>query len=210
MAKTLNRVLIYLLGLIVLCLGVVLNTKTNLGVAAINAIPFVISKNSGLSLGNCVFVLYVVFIIIQFIINRKIDMLTILQLPVSLLFGRMVDFVNTYILKFEAQGIASGLIMLAIAIILVGLGTTLVVSQNLIPNAPDGLVNALGRKFNKTFGYIKLRFDVICVILALIVSLLMTGKITGIGLGTIISMLLTGNVCNFFKKVLSNYSSLDL
>lgn len=210
MAKTLNRVLIYLLGLIVLCLGVVLNTKTNLGVAAINAIPFVISRNSDLSLGNCVFVLYVVFIIIQFIINRKIDMLTILQLPVSLLFGRMVDFVNTYILKFEAQGIASGLIMLAIAIILVGLGTTLVVSQNLIPNAPDGLVNALGRKFNKTFGYIKLRFDVICVILALIVSLLMTGKITGIGLGTIISMLLTGNVCNFFKKVLSNYSSLDL
>ena len=204
MVKTLNRVLIYFLGLVILCLGVVLNTKTNLGVAAINAIPFVVSKSTSLSLGTCVFVLYIVFILMQFLVNKKIDLLTILQLPVSLLFGRMVDIVNIYILKFEAHNIFSGLIMLVIAILLVGLGTTLVISQNLIPNAPDGMVNALGRSFNKPFGYIKVRFDVICVCLALIISFLMTGKIVGIGLGTLISMLLTGNVCNFFKKILNN------
>ena len=204
MVKTLNRVLIYFLGLIILCLGVVLNTKTNLGVAAINAIPFVISKSTSCTLGNCVIVLYCIFILMQFIINKKVDLLTILQLPVSLLFGRMVDFVNIYILKFEASNIISGLIMLAIAILLVGLGTTLVISQNLIPNAPDGMVNALGRLFNKPFGYIKVRFDIICVVFALIVSFLLAGKIVGIGLGTLISMLLTGNVCNFFKKALGN------
>ena len=204
MVKTLNRVLIYFLGLIILCLGVVLNTKTNLGVAAINAIPFVISKSTSFTLGNCVIVLYCIFILMQFIINKKVDLLTILQLPVSLLFGRMVDFVNIYILKFEASNIISGLIMLAIAILLVGLGTTLVISQNLIPNAPDGMVNALGRLFNKPFSYIKVRFDIICVGIALIVSFLLAGKIVGIGLGTLISMLLTGNVCNFFKKALGN------
>ena len=204
MVKTLNRVLIYFLGLIILCLGVVLNTKTNLGVAAINAIPFVISKSTSFTLGNCVIVLYCIFILMQFIINKKVDLLTILQLPVSLLFGRMVDFVNIYILKFEASNIISGLIMLAIAILLVGLGTTLVISQNLIPNAPDGMVNALGRLFNKPFCYIKVRFDIICVVFALIVSFLLAGKIVGIGLGTLISMLLTGNVCNFFKKALGN------
>ena len=37
---TAKSVLIYLSGLIILCLGVVLNTKTKLGVAAINSIPF--------------------------------------------------------------------------------------------------------------------------------------------------------------------------
>ena len=202
MVKTLNRVLIYLLGLAILCLGVVLNTKTNLGVAAINAIPFVISKNTSFTLGNCVFVLYCVLIIMQFVINRKVDLLTILQLPVSLLFGRMVDFVNAYIIRFEASNIISGLIMLAIAILLVGLGTTLVISQDLVPNAPDGIVNALGGLLNKPFGYVKVRFDIICVILALSVSFMMTGGITGIGIGTLISMLFTGKVCSFFKKIL--------
>ena len=204
MAKTLNRVLIYFLGLIILCVGVVLNTNTNLGVAAINAIPYVVSKSTSFSLGSCVFVLYLVFIAMQFLINKKVDFLTVLQLPVSLLFGRMVDIVNIHILKFEAQSIFSGLAMLIIAILLVSLGTTLVVSQNLVPNAPDGMVNALGNLFDKPFGYIKVRFDIICVGLALIVSYLMTGRIVGIGLGTLVSMLMTGNVCSFFKKLLNN------
>ena len=204
MVKTLNRVLIYFLGLIILCVGVVLNTKTNLGVAAINAIPYVVSKSTSFSLGSCVFVLYLVFIAMQFLINKKVDFLTVLQLPVSLLFGRMVDIVNIHILKFEAQSIFSGLAMLIIAILLVSLGTTLVVSQNLVPNAPDGMVNALGNLFDKPFGYIKVRFDIICDGLALIVSYLMTGRIVGIGLGTLVSMLMTGNVCSFFKKLLNN------
>ena len=204
MVKTLNRVLIYFLGLIILCVGVVLNTKTNLGVAAINAIPYVVSKSTSFSLGSCVFVLYLVFIAMQFLINKKVDFLTVLQLPVSLLFGRMVDIVNIHILKFEAQSIFSGLAMLIIAILLVSLGTTLVVSQNLVPNAPDGMVNALGNLFDKPFGYIKVRFDIICFGLALIVSYLMTGRIVGIGLGTLVSMLMTGNVCSFFKKLLNN------
>lgn len=204
MVKTLNRVLIYFLGLIILCVGVVLNTKTNLGVAAINAIPYVVSKSTSFSLGSCVFVLYLVFVAMQFLINKKVDFLTVLQLPVSLLFGRMVDIVNIHILKFEAQSIFSGLVMLIIAILLVSLGTTLVVSQNLVPNAPDGMVNALGNLFDKPFGYIKVRFDIICVGLALIVSYLMTGRIVGIGLGTLVSMLMTGNVCSFFKKLLNN------
>ena len=204
MVKTLNRVLIYFLGLIILCVGVVLNTKTNLGVAAINAIPYVVSKSTSFSLGSCVFVLYLVFIAMQFLINKKVDFLTVLQLPVSILFGRMVDIVNIHILKFEAQSIFSGLAMLIIAILLVSLGTTLVVSQNLVPNAPDGMVNALGNLFDKPFGYIKVRFDIICFGLALIVSYLMTGRIVGIGLGTLVSMLMTGNVCSFFKKLLNN------
>ena len=204
MVKTLNRVLIYFLGLIILCVGVVLNTKTNLGVAAINAIPYVVSKSTSFSLGSCVFVLYLVFVAMQFLINKKVDFLTVLQLPVSLLFGRMVDIVNIHILKFEAQSIFSGLAMLIIAILLVSLGTTLVVSQNLVPNAPDGMVNALGNLFDKPFGYIKVRFDIICVGLALIVSYLMTGRIVGLGLGTLVSMLMTCNVCSFFKKLLNN------
>lgn len=200
MVKTLNRVLIYLLGLVILCFGVVLNTKTNLGVAAINSIPFVISKSADISLGKCVFVLYCLLIILQLLILRKISVIVILQLPVSLLFGKLVDLFNIYILKFEAHNIISGLLMLMVAIIMVGLGTTLVISQNLIPNAPDGFVNAVATKLNKQFGFIKVRFDIVCVLIGLVISFLMSGKIVGIGIGTLISMVLTGNVCNFFKK----------
>ena len=196
-----KRVCIYLIGLVVLCLGVVLNTKTNLGVAAINVTPFVLSKTTTISLGTAVFIMYCLFILCQCILKQKIELLTILQLPVSLLFGKMVDLFNT-LLNFEASNIVTGLIMLLIAIILVAFGTTLVISQNLVPNAPDGFVNTIGEKTNKQFGYVKLRFDIVCVCIAFILSLILSGKIIGIGIGTIISMLLTGNMCTFFKKII--------
>ncbi len=196
-----KRICIYIIGLLVLCLGVVLNTKTNLGVAAINVTPFVLSKTTSITLGNAVFIMYCVFIICECILNRKIDILTILQLPISLLFGKLVDLFNT-LLNFEANNFFVGIIMLLIAITLVALGTTLVISQNLVPNAPDGFVNAIGAKMNKPFGYVKLRFDIVCVCIAFIISLVLSGKIIGIGIGTIISMLLTGNMCSYFKKIL--------
>ncbi len=196
-----KRICLYIVGLLILCLGVVLNTKTNLGVAAINVTPFVLSKTTSITLGNAVFIMYCVFIICECILNRKIDILTILQLPISLLFGKLVDLFNT-LLNFEANNFFVGIIMLLIAITLVALGTTLVISQNLVPNAPDGFVNAIGAKINKSFGYVKLRFDIICVCIAFIISLVLSGKIIGIGIGTIISMLLTGNMCSYFKKIL--------
>ncbi len=196
-----KRICLYIVGLLILCLGVVLNTKTNLGVAAINVTPFVLSKTTSITLGNAVFIMYCVFIICECILNRKIDILTILQLPISLLFGKLVDLFNT-LLNFEANNFFVGIIMLLIAITLVALGTTLVISQNLVPNAPDGFVNAIGAKINKSFGYVKLRFDIVCVCIAFIISLVLSGKIIGIGIGTIISMLLTGNMCSYFKKIL--------
>ena len=48
MAKRLG---LYFLGILILGFGIVLNTKTGLGVAAINSVPFGISEMTNLSLG---------------------------------------------------------------------------------------------------------------------------------------------------------------
>lgn len=197
----LKRLVLYCLGLIILCFGVVLNTKTNLGVAAINVIPYVVSKTTDVTLGTAVFILYCVLIILQCIIAKKISIVTFLQLPVSLLFGKMVDFINMRILTFSASNIVVGLVMLFIAINLVAIGTTIVVEQNIIPNAPDGFVQTLGKKLNWPFGKTKICFDVTCVILATIVSYIMAKKIIGIGIGTLVSMICTGLFCGKYKKL---------
>lgn len=199
---TAKSVLIYLSGLIILCLGVVLNTKTKLGVAAINSIPFALSRTTSLSLGTATFILYCVFIVVQCLIKRKVDILTVLQLPVSLLFGRMVDFVNTRVLPFEANSIVQGFIMLAVAIVLVAFGTTLVVSQNLVPNAPDGIVQTIANKVGCTFGKCKVIFDLTCICISLILSLILSKQIIGIGIGTICSMAFTGTLCGQFRKII--------
>ncbi|WP_276661784.1 DUF6198 family protein, partial [Dielma fastidiosa] len=91
---SLKRIGIYFLGLVILCLGVVLNTKTNLGVAAINGIPYVLANTTSISLGTAVLMMYCLFIAVQWLVKKRIDLLTLLQLPISYLFGRMVDVIN--------------------------------------------------------------------------------------------------------------------
>ena len=197
-----RRIVLYALGLFILCIGVVLNTKTKLGVAAINVIPYVLSKTTPVSLGTAVFIMYCLLIVLQCVLKKKVDLMILLQLPVSLLFGRMVDGINVYVLTFEADSIVSGLVMLAVAINLVAIGTTLVVEQQLIPNAPDGYVQSLAKVCKFSFGKTKVCFDVICVCLAALVSMVLAKQILGIGIGTLCSMIFTGMMCAFYRKVL--------
>lgn len=199
---TIKSLIIYLSGLVILCVGTVLNTKTNLGVAAISGVSYVLSKTTSLTLGTATFLIFCIFIVMQWLINKKVDLLTALQLPVSLLFGRLTDFVNTRVLVFEANNLVSGFIMLAFAIVLSALGMTLMVSQNLVPNAPDGAVQAIANKLGWTFGKAKVAFDLTCISVSVVIALVMSGHIIGIGIGSLLSMLLIGNCCNVFKKVL--------
>lgn len=206
---SLKRIGIYFLGLVILCLGVVLNTKTNLGVAAINGIPYVLANTTSISLGIAVLMMYCLFIAVQWLVKKRIDLLTLLQLPISYLFGRMVDVINLYVLQFEAGSFIEGIVMLAAAIILVALGTTLVVSMNLVPNAPDGLVQTIAGRWNQSFGKVKLIFDGCCLCIAAIISWLMLGNIIGLGFGTVCSMALTGPLCSWLKTRFSEWKVLS-
>lgn len=198
--KSKSAIIRYIAGLIILCFGVVLNTKTGLGVAAINAIPFVLSYTKTISLGMGVFIVYCVLIILQLILKRKVEIMVILQLPVSLLFGCLVDYFNGLVFHDGITNPIFSLIVLFVAINLVALGTVLVVGADIIPNAPDGFVNTLAKVIDKSFGKVKLGFDFIFVFVAAIFSLILCHKIIGIGLGTILSMTFTGYMCEFYKK----------
>lgn len=195
------RLPVYLTGMIILCFGIVLNTKTGMGVAAINSVPYCISKLTGLTLGTCTFILYTIFIIIQLFIRRSFSLKIILQLPMAILFGRLVDFFDN-LLNFMAKGYLDGFLLLAAAILLTGLGVTLSVGMDLIPNAADGIVNTLAWAFHWEFGKMKYTFDIAMMCLTCVVSLVFAHHVIGIGLGTVFSALLIGRVANLFKKLL--------
>ena len=72
------RLPVYLAGMVILCFGIVLNTKTGMGVAAINSVPYSVSRITGLTLGTCTFILYFIFIIAQLIIRRSFSLKIIL------------------------------------------------------------------------------------------------------------------------------------
>ncbi len=82
------------------------------------------------------------------------------------------------------------------------LGVSLSVSANVIMNSGEAFVKAISDTTNKNFGNVKIAFDVSCVVLALILSLLFFDfTIVGTREGTIISALCTGLVVKLFRKL---------
>lgn len=65
------RLFIYLAGIIILALGIVLNTKTNMGVSAIISVPFSIAAVWGINLGVMTFFFYVFCIFMQWVLDLE-------------------------------------------------------------------------------------------------------------------------------------------
>ena len=61
----------YLLGMVLLALGLTLNTKTGLGASAIVSVPFTVSQATGWDFGNLTLVVYCLFVSAQFLIKGK-------------------------------------------------------------------------------------------------------------------------------------------
>jgi len=200
--KKMIRFILYLAGLAILSLGVVLNTKTGLGVSPINSVPYAIAQITGYSLGTTTAVMYVICVLIQsLMMGKNWKPKVLLQIPFSILFGVYVNVFNEKI-NYMAEGIVTQILLLAVAIVLTGLGAYISVAMDIVPNAPDGLAQMMGVKMKKNFGTAKSILDIICVVLTCILCLVITGELIGIGLGTVIAALMIGQVIRLCGKVL--------
>ena len=204
--KMVKRVIVYVLGILILGLGVIFNTKTALGVAAINSVPYSLSQLTNLTLGNWTTVMYIVMVVIQLCIYRKFELKVIMQIPFSYVMGIILDFYDVMI-TFVPSNMIESCVLMIIAILLTGLGVYLVVGMDFVPNPPDGLVNALAHVFKKPFGSVKWIFDCCMMSLTIVMTLLMTGHIIGIGIGTVISALFVGRSIQMYTKVLDQYKN---
>lgn len=202
--KNALRLVIYIIGLGILSLGVVLNIKTGLGVSAISSVPYVISNITGMSMGTITIFVYCVYILVQIIlIGKNFKWLILLQLPCSLLFGKYTDlFVK--IIQIQPTSIVMSYVLLAFAILFTAVGVVLTVGMKIVPNAPDGLVQEIAIKAKIKFGLAKNLFDILSVVISVAISLLVTQRIIGIGVGTVLSAILIGRTIAFLNGVMKD------
>ncbi|MDD7719420.1 MAG: hypothetical protein PUJ11_07990 [Eubacteriaceae bacterium] len=86
-------------------------------------------------------------------------------------------------------------------IVILGLGVYLSVSANVIMNSGEAFVKAVSDKTHFEFGNVKIGFDISCVIIAVLLSLVFfRGQIYGTREGTLIAALFTGIVVKFCKR----------
>lgn len=90
-----KRWIIWILGINILAFGVVLNTKTGLGCAAVSSVNYVISRLLPIGFGTASTLLYLVLIAIQLLIVKRLEKGILAQIPFSILFGWITDIYDT-------------------------------------------------------------------------------------------------------------------
>lgn len=189
----------YLLGMVLLALGLTLNTKTGLGASAIVSVPFTVSQATGWDFGNLTLVVYCLFVAAQFVIKGKNRRWTdLLQIPLSIVFTRFLNIFAAAI-SYQSGNLPVDIALLVVAIIFTGIGAAMTVAMQLIPNPGDGIVGTIAAVTGKELGFCKNCFDVGCVSLSLIIGLCFGDPLLGVGLGALISMVGVGRAIAGFN-----------
>lgn len=156
--QVLYRIFFYVLGLLILALGLTLNTKAGLGVSPIISVSYSVSQIFTLNFGDTTMFLYCVFVLVQLILHavqwkqhpetdqRLVLLLDVLQIPLSLVFTRFLNLFGAFFPDLSAG--AAGwsdrfplrLVVLLLAILFTGVGAAMSLSMRIVPNPGDGIV----------------------------------------------------------------------
>ena len=86
-----TRAVWYIVGLNLIAATVVLNIRYNIGVAAFSSVMYAISEIYRISLGTASIICYLIFVMMQCILSRRITLIYLLEIPLSFAFGVLTD-----------------------------------------------------------------------------------------------------------------------
>ena len=210
------RIVFYVAGLLILALGIILNTKSGLGVSAIISVAYSITTIGGFNFGNITFLLYSAFVVVEIVLHifrnhrysgeaggaiapaahRDLKLVLVMDLLQLNLFSAL--------LPTPSDNMPSRLLVLAAGIILTGIGAAMSLNMRIIPNPGDGIVQAISDCIGKSVGFTKNCFDLFNICLTTSIGLLFAHKLIGIGLGTVIAVLGVGRVIAVFNRLFMN------
>ncbi len=221
------RGMFYIIALLILAFGIVLNTKTGLGVSPIISVSFSASTIIKMNFGDATFVWYGVFVVVEIILHiimskrseaagkycvkdlKKAVVMDVLQIPLCLVFTRFMNLFSVVLPELAvdykgtfAGSLAGRICFLIFAIICTGAGAVWSLDMRLIPNPGDGIVQALSDFSGRNVGFVKNCFDVFNICLTLGIGILFEGHVIGIGLGTIMAVIGVGRVMAVFNHFL--------
>ncbi len=200
-----KRYLLFIACLFFMGIGVALTKHGELGVSPISSVANVVSiKFTFFSFGTWLTISNCALLLGQILLLRKnFKPMQFLQIPLSFLFGYFTDLGLWLVSNVPNDTYIVRLILVLCGIAVLGFGISLGVIANVILNSGEAFVKALADVTKKDFGNTKIAFDVAWVLFSIVLSFVFfSGRLYGVGEGTIISALLVGVTVKLFCKML--------
>ncbi|MDP4118177.1 MAG: DUF6198 family protein [Bacillota bacterium] len=199
-----KRCFIFTLGVYIMTFAIRMTISANLGTTPLSTLPNILSiRFENISFGTMSCLWNLLLVVMQIVILRKkFKAIQFIQVPLSLLFGIMLNLSEWLLMRLNPQTYLSKYTVLIIGCILLALSISLTIQADLVMNSGEAIVMAIVLETGWNFGYVKVALDVIYVLCGLILSIVFWGALNGIGIGTLICAVITGFIVNFFNKIL--------
>ena len=191
---TIEQLILYLAGVIIMPLGVVLTINAHLGAGGYDALNFALGDILGINTSLAIYATALLVVFITSFIRRGSPRFT--TFISSFFLGLATDFWKVICAGIQGTNFISSILILLSGILLVGFGVASYMLSGLPTNPTDDMIAACNER-GISIRRAKITLDVVCVVLALILG----GEI---GIGTIICTLVLGPIVDMFHHLLNN------
>ncbi|MDO4939742.1 MAG: DUF6198 family protein [Lachnospiraceae bacterium] len=198
----------WFLGNLFVGLGVCLATKSDFGLSMIAAPPYILhvwlrDSFPFFTQGTAEYVFEAIVLIITCIIVRKFRLRYLLSFGEAVVAGLFID---GWFLVFGGNGAYTSMTLRIIALILglimVALGVAFFFRTTLPLQTYELSVVEIARAYNLEQHRVKQVFDAVLLAVSLILSFALTGKLTGIGISTVLAVLVNARIIQFTGRII--------
>lgn len=197
-----KHILCLLLALSLLTTGVSFMIKADIGLIAWDAFYVTIGNILGIKEGDMSIISNIILFIIQLILlGKQFKKSQWLQIPVTLFFGILINFMLYKVLKFELNSYILQVILFVFGITLTSFAVSLLVTLNIVAMPLDALAASIEDISKFKFEPVRLSFDIFAVLSALALSYMFSSKYL-VREGTILGMVIFNGAMPIFRRYL--------
>ncbi len=197
------RLPMYFIGLFIMTVGIAFSVRSDLGVSPVSSPPYTLTVVWNVEMGIATFLFHVALVLLQILLlRRKYKPKNLLQLAVGVVFGLFTTFCNSLVMMIPMPDILPfRIIMLAVSIVIVAIGIFLYVPADIMPLAGEGTMLAISQVTGFKFSNVKIGFDVSVSVISLVICLITVHNPGSVGIGTVVSAVLTGATLGVITRV---------
>ena len=197
------RIPMYFIGLFIMTIGIAFSVRSDLGVSPVSSIPYTLTVVWKVEMGLATFLFHIVLVLLQILLlRRRFKLKNLLQVAVGVVFGLFTTLCNNLVMQIPIpDNLPFRIAMLAVSIIVVAIGLFLYVPADIMPLAGEGVILAVSEITGFKFSNVKVGFDVSLSVISLVICLITVHGLGSVGVGTVVSAVLTGLVLGVITRM---------
>ena len=188
------------IAVIINTLGVVLMLKSGAGISAISSVPYAFNVVfPSLSLGTWTYIFQTTLILLLMLLRHRFVFSYLFSFLVGFVFGVFMDIHETWIMALPSSP-ALNILYFIMSYVLISFGIA-VSNRCRLPIIPTDLFLLVFEMITKVpYSKVKISFDLICLAITALLTYVFTGRIMGLGIGTVAAAFTMGKAISLIGK----------